>query len=358
MRLSVISFTEQGQALGERIRECMGGPADEIVLYTKCSRTEDPHCHGAQQVAVSLTEWAGQQMAEHGAILFLGACGIAVRAIAPWITDKLHDSPVLVADEMGRYVIPLLSGHVGGANEMADRLAAAIGAIPVITTATDIQGRFAVDLFAKRNHLRILNKEGIAHVSSKILAGEEITMSIQTGHSAEGEAAPAQIRLCDYPPAEQVDVLITEENALPQGRAQLSLQPKKYILGVGCKKGTDGSGLEAFLTKTMQKAGICVEQVAAVASIDVKKEENGILQFCGKNRIPFLTYAAEKLQAVPGEFHGSAFVKERVGVDNVCERAAVCAAGEGGRLYLEKQAEAGMTAAVAEREWKVCFHEE
>lgn len=358
MKLSVISFTEQGQALGEQIRERMDGPEDKILLYTRCSQTGDSSCHGARQVTESLTEWTGRRMAEHGALLFIGACGIAVRAIAPWITDKLHDSPVLVADEMGRYVIPLLSGHVGGANELADRLAAAIGAVPVITTATDLHGQFAVDLFAKRNNLRILNKEGIARVSSKVLAGEEITMAIQTGHVAVGETVPAQIRLCDYPPTEKVDVLITEENALPQGRAELSLQPKKYILGVGCKKGTDGAGLEAFLTRTMQKAGICVEQVAAVASIDVKKEENGILQFCGKNRIPFLTYPAEKLQAVPGEFHGSAFVKAQVGVDNVCERAAVCAAGEGGRLYLEKQAEAGMTAAVAEREWKVCFHEE
>lgn len=357
MKLSVISFTQQGQALGERIRERMDGSENEIVLYTKCSRTAEASGHGAQQVTESLTEWTGRRMAEHSAVLFLGACGIAVRAIAPWITDKLHDSPVLVADELGQYVIPLLSGHVGGANELADRLAAAIGAVPVITTATDLHRQFAVDLFAKRNGLRIRNKEGIARVSSKVLAGEEITVSIQTGHLTAGETVPGGIRLCEYPPTEKADVLITEED-VSQIRAELYLQPKKYILGVGCKRGTDGPGLEAFLTERMQMAGICVEQVAAVASVDVKKDEEGLLRFCEKNRIPFLTYPAEMLQAVPGEFHGSAFVKERVGVDNVCERAAVCAAGAGGRLYLEKQAENGMTVAIAEREWKVCFHEE
>lgn len=97
----------------------------------------------------SLSAWAGEQMAARHALIFIGACGIAVRAIAPWIMDKLHDSPVLVADEMGKYVIPLLSGHVGGANELAVRLAGALGAIPVITTATDLHDSFAVDIFAK-----------------------------------------------------------------------------------------------------------------------------------------------------------------------------------------------------------------
>lgn len=358
MKISVISFTKTGQKLAERIRENMSEEA-AVTLYTKCSRTEKGEMN-AIPVQGSLSEWAGQQMAEHIPLLFIGACGIAVRAIAPWITDKLHDSPVLVVDEMGQYVIPLLSGHVGGANEFAERLAAVVGAIPVITTATDLHGTFAVDLFAKKNDLRIVNREGIARVSAKVLAGEKINMSIQNGHLAEGEMIPVEIRMCAYPPAEKVDVLIADdaEEIFRKEAAELLLQPKKYILGVGCKKGTDSAKLEAFLAKEMRKAGISVEQVAKVASIDVKKEEDCLLRFCGKNRIPFQTYSAERLQAVPGEFHGSAFVKDRVGVDNVCERAAMCAAGDGGRRCLEKQAEDGMTVAVAEREWKVRFHEE
>ena len=102
-------------------------------------------------VEEGMGEWAGKQMAEKHTLLFIGACGIAVRAIAPYITDKLHDSAVLVMDEGGNYIIPILSGHVGGANEIAVKIAVEIGAVPVITTATDINGKFAVDLFAKRN---------------------------------------------------------------------------------------------------------------------------------------------------------------------------------------------------------------
>lgn len=382
MKISVISFTKTGQQLAERIRENMRGENETIILYTKCSRkmtvqtaenSEDVTTHTlgiipnkgvnvptdntGDTIAVheSLSAWAGEQMASHHALIFVGACGIAVRAIAPWITDKLHDSPVLVMDEQGQYVIPLLSGHVGGANELAARLAEALGAIPVITTATDLHGSFAVDLFAKRNDLWICNKEGIARVSSKVLSGEEITMSVQTGHLAADEDIPTGIRLCAYPPAEKVDVLIADgtEEIFRKESAELLLQPKKYILGVGCKKNTDSAKLDSFLKKILDEQGIVIEQIAALASIDVKKEERCLLEFSEKYRIPFWTYTAQELQAVPGEFHSSEFVKVQVGVDNVCERAAMKAAGADGRICRAKQAQDGMTVAIAEKAWKV-----
>lgn len=373
MKISIISFTKTGQQLAEKIRESMRWE-DAVMLYTKCSRmgkkTVPAADNGSDIIAVknsginagdiivvheSISAWAGEQMAAHHALVFIGACGIAVRAIAPWITDKLHDSPVLVMDEQGQYVIPLLSGHVGGANELAARLAGELGAIPVITTATDLHGSFAVDLFAKRNDLWIRNREGIARVSAKVLAGEEITMSVETGHLAADEAIPAGIRLCAYPPEEKVDILIADgmEETLQREAVRLLLQPKKYILGVGCKKGTDSVKLETFLRKILEEKGIAIEQIAALASIDVKKEERCLLEFSEKYRIPFQTYSAQELQAVPGTFHGSDFVKAQVGVDNVCERAAIKAAGTGGQICLGKQAQDGMTVAVAEKVWRV-----
>ena len=340
--------------MAERILKSMCGGDETIILYSKCSRKKTvqtaensgdvttqtfgvipnkdsnvPTDNTGNTIAVqeSVSAWAGEQMAAHHALVFVGACGIAVRAIAPWITDKLHDSPVLVMDEQGQYVIPLLSGHVGGANELAVRLAGELGAVPVITTATDLHGSFAVDLFAKRNDLWIHNREGIARVSAKILAGEKITMSVQTGHLAVDETIPSEIRLCAYPPVEKVDVLIADK--------------------------TDSVKLEAFLRKILEEQDIAIEQVAALASIDVKKEERCLLEFSEKYRIPFQTYPAQKLQTVYGTFHGSDFVKSQVGVDNVCERAAMKAAGADGRICRAKQAQDGMTVAIAEKAWKV-----
>lgn len=361
MKLSVISFTKNGRRFGEKLAARLADKdfkeTEEIVLYTKCSAAaEQDGAHPVIPVEESIGEWAGKQMRENNALLFIGACGIAVRAVAPHITDKLHDSPVLVMDERGDYIIPVLSGHMGGANEIALKIAERIGAVPVITTATDLNGMFSVDLFAKKNGLSILNKEGIAKVSSKVLAGKQITVSVETGHISENCRVPEGIQIVPYPPVQAVDVLITKkESGSP---AALVLKPKEYVIGMGCKKGKEPERVEAFIEQTLNAAGILKEQCMALASIEQKKDEQAFLQWSRKYRFPFYTYTAEQLQEVKGSFHGSAFVKDSVGVDNVCERAALKACGEKGELICEKHAQDGMTIAVAKREWSVAFDEE
>lgn len=362
MKLSVISFTKNGRRLAERLVERFAerfaecGAGEDVVIYTKGAAAEREGRLQAIPVEQSVEEWAGKQMQKKNALLFIGACGIAVRAIAPHLTDKLHDSPVLVMDERGNYIIPVLSGHVGGANEIAQNIAKSIGAIPVITTATDLNGMFSVDLFAKKNGFLILNKEGIAKVSSRVLAGKPITVSVETGHLPEHCRLPEEVRLVSYPPAGAVDVVITAE----AGRfdAALQLKPKEYAVGAGCKKGKDPDEVQAFIGRTLTAAGISEEQCFALASIVQKKEEQAFLRWSRNAGVPFYTYTAEELQEVKGTFHKSSFVKENVGVDNVCERAALKACGPAGTLVCEKRAENGMTIAVARREWSVVFDEE
>ena len=196
MKLSIISFTQNGRVLSIKIAKLLDGM--EYTLYTKykaCCQEEQT----VRFVTQSIGEWAKEQFEEKNALLFIGACGIAVRAIAPHITDKLHDSPVLVMDEKGEYVIPILSGHMGGANELAVSLAERIRANPVITTATDIHNRFAIDLFAKKNGLTIVNKDGIAKVASKVLSGKRITMTIEHGHCEKKGKLPGEIEWVAYP---------------------------------------------------------------------------------------------------------------------------------------------------------------
>lgn len=370
MKLSIISFTQKGRMLSEHI----AGEAEEMeaLLFTKQKAYAGQKRGPAGRTAFvekPVGEWAGEQMEKGHALLFIGACGIAVRAIAPHLRDKLQDSPVLVMDENGKYVIPILSGHAGGANALAAYLAEKTGAQPVITTATDINRKFAVDLFAKRNGLFIGNKDGIAAVSAKALAGEEITLSVETGHwvcEAEDDlqeewktVKPFKdsegIRILPYPPRQPVDVLVTSEKG--QYPALLLLRPKEYVIGIGCKKGKRAEELEDFLKRRLEELGIETRQIWAAASVSQKKEEPGILEWCQKEKIPFWTYEAEELQAVEGDFQPSLFVKEQVGVDNVCERAAVKACGADGTLILKKCAEDGMTLAVAKRKWSVSFDE-
>lgn len=346
-RVSVISFTERGWRLSERIRNVLG-EWGEVTLFTEPEG--------------GIVRWAGEQFAEKRALVFVGACGIAVRAIAPFVRDKLEDSPVLVLDERGDYVIPILSGHVGGANEIAVRLAEGLGAVAVITTATDLGGRFAADVFAKENHLTILNRDGIAKVSAKVLRGEKITVAVQgyereihtmdkrNNQDTQEYQTPEELVFVPYPPERETDIVISTDANFEE-RAVLKLKPKEYVLGIGCKKGKREEEIDSFVRRRISEIGVELTDIAFIASIERKKEERGICEWACRNRIPYLTFKEGQLQAVEGVFHGSAFVEQTVGVDNVCERAALLACGKDGQLVLCKQAENGMTLAVARRKW-------
>lgn len=365
MRISVISFTEKGTALSQRLAEQLADM--ECLRYVKCSRQrsgdlekmpEQKTSWGGEQPFFTeerVETWAKRQMAEGNALLFIGACGIAVRAIAPNLKNKLVDSPVLVMDERGRYVIPILSGHMGGANELAELIGERMGAEPVITTATDINRRFAVDLFAKKNGLSVVNKEGIAKVSGRILAGETILLSVETGHMKGGGTLPVGVALAAYPPAGPVDVVIGAEDRAFD--AALILRPREYVIGMGCRKDKEPEEIEGFIAETMEELGIGDTQIAGLATIDAKRGEPGFLAWCRRRRIPFLTYSPGELREVREAVHGSAFVADTVGVDNVCERAALRACGSEGKLICEKRARDGMTIAVARRKWSVSFDE-
>lgn len=385
MKLAIISFTENGIKLSQTVSKSLSGR--KVTLYTKCSRytAEDLK---VQRVKESLQVWTAQRMAEGDALLFIGACGIAVRAIAPNLTDKLHDVPVLVMDEEGQYVIPILSGHVGGANELARELADLMDARPVITTATDVQKKFAVDLFAKRNHLEIMNKDGIAKVSAKALAGEQLTIAIRAKniecyhpkfcevceedfteaenpllreasmHKQDQEVCGVEppLRLVPYVKNQQIDIVVSE---MPDNKnALIWLRPKRYVVGMGCRKNKASEELLAFYQETLEQAMVEPGEVYALASIDKKKDEPGLLAISERMRIPFFTYTAEELNRVGACVHSSEFVKAQVGVDNVCERAAFAGCGVSGWLIYEKHAFDGMTIAIAERNWSVILDEE
>jgi cobalt-precorrin 5A hydrolase len=318
MKIIIISFTKKGYELSERLSKSV--PHDIQLIF----KGRDSSCDQ------SLTEICGDAFEKGIALVFIGAAGIAVRSIAEFVRDKLKDPPVIVIDETGSFVIPVLSGHMGGANELALEIASASGAVPVITTATDINGAFSVDLFAKENGLSIADREGIARVSSTALEGRPVTISIK-----------------DYPPKEPVDVLISDE-VMP-GFSSIRLCPKKYALGIGCRRGKSFSELRAFAEKVLEEHGIDISDVGAVATIDIKKDEEGIVRLSEYLRAPLITFEASVLARVPGSFSSSERVLRAVGVDNVCERAAAAAAGRDHELAVKKTAADGMTIAVALR---------
>ena len=311
MKKAAVFFTDKGKEILSKLNEKLREPIE----------AKDPE--------TPLGEWTETNFGEGNALIFIGAAGIAVRSIAPFVKDKLSDSPVIIIDDSGSFVIPLLSGHVGGANKLAATLAECLGAVPVITTSTDVNDCFSVDSFAVENRLGISNRDGIRKVSAKAIEGKAITLSIK-----------------DYPPREAVDVIVADDT---DAEYSLLLKPKDYTVGLGMKKDKDRAELEAFFLETLKGEGLNPEDIYALCTIDIKENEPALKALRDKYRIPVISFDKELLLKANGEFSSSDFVKETVGVDNVCERSAVLGAGAGAKLILKKTAKDGMTIAIAKR---------
>ena len=317
--LSLVAFTAQGARLMGALQRSLGGEA----VFSK----DVPD--------FSLADWTEERFASRQALVFVGAAGIAVRAIAPHIKSKAQDPAVVAVDEAGRFVIPLLSGHLGGANALAQRIAAICGGTAVITTATDINGLWAVDLWAKAQGLTVVQPERIKLVSGKLLQGD--TVSIYSRWPIAGEP-PAGVAVSS---TDRADVIV---DLYDHGQG-LHLAPKVGVLGLGCRRGTPGAALEEAFCKFCSRRALLSAAISQAASIDVKSDEAGLRDFCRAHSWPLSFFTATELAACSGSFTPSAFVERTVGVDNVCERSAVLASG--GELLETKYAGDGVTMALA-----------
>lgn len=343
MKISLICFTEAGAGLCRTLMAGLTKAGEECEGF-------GPEDKGLFPVDVSLKEWTKEQFHKKDAIFFIGAAGIAVRAIAPFLQGKEKDPAVVVLDDMGQFSISLLSGHLGGANELANRAAEITGALAVITTATDNHGKFAVDLFAKEHGLFITQIHKIKEISSAVLNGK--TVGFYSDFPIEGNLPEGLIK--NQPGL--ADLYITIKDKTEEDRSHsLKLVPRIVVLGIGCRKGVAEQAIKAAVDQVLKEWNISKESLAVCASIDIKKEETGICEFAAFHGIPFVTYPAEVLCAEEGDFSASSFVKQITGVDNVCERAAAVCVKElgGGSLLVKKQAVNGVTVAVAVRDWKV-----
>mgnify|MGYP004473359143 CR=1 FL=1 len=415
MNIQMIAFTEKGYRLAEQLRErwitasdawCSANEVDQDVSRTDAgvqqaawpaNASQPPrielHAKTEALPAISdprslheiVAEWFTKPAADRpcDAIIFVGATGIAVRAIAPFISGKSVDPAVLVIDETGRYVISLLSGHLGGANALARTAASLIGAEPVITTATDAEGAFAVDTFAKENGFLLTDLRKAKEVSAKVLRGEKLRIYsdipmerlVQRPARHEAEIVPAQeigradiiisyrthmlnpaLPACNTDetasdhPADAIQLSLSEHLSTMQSQAiGLRLVAKRIHVGLGARKGVTQAEVAAAVASCLEDAGIDPRAVVALDSIDLKKQEAGILAYSYESGVPFVTYTAEELRTVEGAFASSSFVQSVTGVANVCERAAAFAAGRNGHaeVLVHKTIHGNVTTAVA-----------
>ena len=381
--LAVYALTPGGAALARRIAGALGG-----VLYLP-ERLCDAHAAtadaggagapgmAAAQPFVSLAELVARTFREHPGHVFVAATGIVVRCIAPHIASKTEDPCVVVCDQRGAHAISLLSGHLGGGNDLALRVAAVTGGTAVITTATDTEGLPSLDLLAARAGLSMADIAMVRHVNGALLAGETVwicdpgdrlglretysapdqTEADAAGDASGGAPSPARpaplFRFADAPgglPPDAATVLVTPHAHLAAPRS-LVLHPRMLHVGVGCRRGVDGAVIESRIREALAKANLASAAVAALASASLKADEPGLRQAAAALGAPLHFFDAASLAAVPVP-HPSPKAAEVLGVPEVgvAEAAALLSAGQSGgapTLLLPKSAARGVTVAVA-----------
>jgi cobalt-precorrin 5A hydrolase len=342
-RIAVWAITPNGAALASTIAGCM--PRADLFVSTPLSAEVSGAAtfdRLADAVAANFSAYRGH--------VFIMSTGIVVRMIAPHLRHKTSDPAVVVVDEGGRHAISLVSGHIGGANRLAAAVAEAVGAEPVITTATDIQGVPAIDLIAGRRHLAIENPGAIKHVNMALLTGSRIVVhdpygwlesALPTKHVTRVAVNPEGLDPGDA----AISVDDTRRDLSPRW---LRLRPPALIAGMGCNRNTPGSEIKQLLSEVLEHHRLAAGSLAGLATIDIKRDEPGLIALAEELALPLTFFTKEQLNRVRGVASPSARVKKHVGVESVCEAAAILGS-DNGRLIVPKQRTKNVTVAIARR---------
>ncbi|MBF0469377.1 MAG: cobalt-precorrin 5A hydrolase [Desulfamplus sp.] len=296
----------------------------------------------------------------YSAHICIFSTAIAVRIAAPLIESKLADPAIVVMDDRGVHAISLLSGHLGGGNQLALEVARITGATPVITTATDINNLPSIDMVAKKENLLIQNPEMIKKVNMAFLQDKSIRildpLNIVAPH------IPEQFRWNESHQNPYVATVICSDMERPEagvekfslynGRAgevpreTLILRPSSLMAGMGCNRGTTAKELLDFLTTAFKKNNLCLNSLAGIATTSVKHDETGLLELAQGLGKPILFYDKAALNSVETIENPSDIVEKHIGVKSVCEAASILAA-HNGNLILPKIKRGNATLAVA-----------
>ena len=318
MKLACLSFTRFGETLAQKISQ---GVEDEV------------HCFSADTYKDQLN----RIMEEFDGIVFISSTGIAVRMIAPHLTSKTTDPAVVVIDDTAKFAVSLVSGHIGGANELTRKLADLLGCQAVITTASDNRGIEAVDLFAHRHHLVIEDLNAVKQITAMMVDGKRI-----------GFYSPCRETI-DYPnlvknhPEGCIFVDIAEK--IDCSTPYCLLRPRVLHIGIGCRHGKPTDQIMAAIEEVFKAHNLSLKAVRSIATIDLKANEHGIRQACNLLDCELNVYPIEQIKSIETHFDQSDFVKEITGVGAVAEP---CACLAGGKVIVPKQIIDGITIAVSQ----------
>ena len=338
MKLAYFYVTEQGKQLSEQIQKVLGGT-----------------CYGKE----NLKENIGMAMKEYEGIVFVMATGIVIRMIAPYIVHKTKDPAIVVLDQKGEYCISLLSGHLGGANELAKQVAHITKGRPVITTATDVEQVLAFDVFAKEHQMAIENIEQLKYISSALLQKKIVQVVCEREEIKEVlKQAPVQfvdkiteehgVVISPYVSKEWGDRTVSMDEKMTEKSMEqhiLYLRPKVITVGIGCKKNRDKTGVKEALESLLREENLSPLSLKQLTTIPRKEKEEAVQYLLKEYQIPLNIQTETSIQQLDLEQIGiaqSAFVHQTVGVASVSTACAYLSSN-GGKILVDKRKFQGFT---------------
>ena len=326
-KIALITVTKKGVEQAKKIEKIYTKALIDIYTMEKFS----DGCTIA--IKGSFREQVGEIFSEYKSIIFITAVGIAVRAIAPYIKTKDVDPCVLVIDEGNDFVIPILSGHLGGGNELAQDISQSIGAYPLITTSSDISGKIAVDTLAQKINGKLESLESAKKVTSLIVAGERV--SIKVPQNIDNNNPSGVIVISNREKIEVTQII-----------------PKNISIGIGCKKDTPKEKIIEIIEKTLKSLNISTKAIRVMGTVDIKKDEVGIIESAKYFNVPLKIISRDKIKKIEDRFETSDFVRKTIGVGAVSAPCSILASEREGKLLIEKSKFQGITVSVYEEETK------
>ena len=334
MKVAIISVSDKGQELALNLKEKLDD--DSTIIKT------DLYHKNVKKYFPILFD-------EYDAIIAIMASGILIRSIAPYIQSKTTDPAVVNIDDNGNYVISTLSGHLGGANKLANKIAGLIGATPVITTSTDVNNKLGIDVLANDLYLSIDDTSEILFFNKAILESREITFTVSPNKDFD--------YLFEYLNNNNLKINVsiiqsskvnTDEIHVSLGEHEIILKERKIVVGIGCRRGKECEKIHEGLVKSIDELNIKKSRINMLASAEIKKDEEGILELSEKLNIPINFVELDKLKLFESkDIQKSEFVKSKFGIYGVCEPSALITAGFDSKLIYKKTSYDGVTIAVA-----------
>ena len=329
-KMAVLAITRKGVALGHRLKQLL--PNSHLYLPEKFANEENS---GEFPFSLPAKKVIREVFFHYRQVVLIMAVGAAVRLLAPELRTKQEDPGVVVVDERGKFVVSLISGHIGGANGLAKRVAGLLGVQAVITTASEVSATIAVDLLGKEFGWKLENPDNLNRVAASLVNDELVGIYQDAGEKdwwKRDTQLPSNVRVfsnlgglikadCDAAII-ITDRLLNEEKSLPLN-ITLVYRPRSLVLGMGCNRGTTAAEIEKAVVTLFSEHRLSVRSVRNLATIDLKRDETGMLDFASKYDLPVEYFDGDTLSKVEFPSAPSITVLKSVGVPVVCEAAAI-----------------------------------